>query len=687
MIRNFDDDEKRNAAADERARNADFLSDNSWRAAFDLFFKFFNVHDRPEKLKDAWDILKDLKDYFDILNPDPTPTPINGCWSFALARSSDPNDKLGPSGYGSAAYLPADGTLAYQIRFENQPSATAPAQHVVVTDMLDPNLDLSTFELTEIAFGNQVLAIPPGLNHYQKSLAFIVTNQTLIPLGDGASALALLPSNAILVEVDAHLDMPTRLLTLTLTAIDPNTGWYPEDPLIGLLYPNDGTGRGDGSISYIVRANSGAASGTRVENRARIVFDYNDPIDTPLVFNTLDAAAPVSAVAPLPAEAGPTFLVQWSGQDDPGGSGLASFDICVTENGTNRFLWLSQTTATSAWFRGEPGHTYAFTSLARDNVGQEEPLPAAPQAVTTVPATAPVLSSVLDSTTLPGATVTFTNAVLGTPSGEWRFSLGAGAPSGVVVDPTNGVFRWNPACSQASRSYAITVWVADTGRPNLMDARVFTIVVGECVVPSLGRLVLEVGNRGRVPVNLISTVPLTSLSMTVEAPTDRLTDFTLEPVTPGICESSITVLTDSLQSLSMRMCANQWLIGTQQVAWLYFTAVSNESSAFVDLLLDNTVGLTTDGNQVANFAPQSGRVVIISEEPLLEAVLDADQSPALVLYGRPGWDCEVHSCASLDPAAPWQEELRTTQPDLYQTFDVTLGASAARYFRAVRRSR
>ena len=96
-------------------------------------------------------------------------------------RSRDPNDKLGPSGYGSAGYLPAGGVMAYQIRFENQPSATAPAQRVTVTDTLDPNLDLSTFELTEIAFANQTLALPAGLNHYETRLAFTVTNQTLIP--------------------------------------------------------------------------------------------------------------------------------------------------------------------------------------------------------------------------------------------------------------------------------------------------------------------------------------------------------------------------------------------------------------------------------------------------------------------------------------------------------------------------
>ena len=51
----------------------------------------------------------------------------------------DPNDKFAPAGYGDVEFVRADNALGYQIRFENQPSATAPAREVVVTDTLDAN--------------------------------------------------------------------------------------------------------------------------------------------------------------------------------------------------------------------------------------------------------------------------------------------------------------------------------------------------------------------------------------------------------------------------------------------------------------------------------------------------------------------------------------------------------------------
>ena len=81
-----------------------------------------------------------------------------------------------------------------------------------------------------------------------------------------------------------------------VSRFDPATGTFPEDPLLGLLYPEDGTGRGVGSVSYTVTPKAGLSSGTVINNRARIVFDYNDPIDTPQVHNALDAAPPTSQV-------------------------------------------------------------------------------------------------------------------------------------------------------------------------------------------------------------------------------------------------------------------------------------------------------------------------------------------------------------------------------------------------------
>src|SRR5262249_52671796 len=45
------------------------------------------------------------------------------------------------------------------------------------------------------------------------------------------------------------------------------------------------------------------------------------------------------------------------------------------EDGGNYTVWLSQTTQTSAVYQGQPGHTYQFLALARDNAGNVEQPP------------------------------------------------------------------------------------------------------------------------------------------------------------------------------------------------------------------------------------------------------------------------------------------------------------------------
>ena len=134
-------------------------------------------------------------------------------------------------------------------------------------------------------------------------------------------------------------------------------------------------------------------TGTRLDAQARIVFDTNAPIDTPAIFNTIDADAPSSAVNTLPdVTSTPSFLVSWAGQD-AGGSGIAAFDIYVATDGGDYLRWIDDTIATQATFAGEFGHTYAFYSVATDMVGHLELSPAIADTTTTVDDSVPVAVS------------------------------------------------------------------------------------------------------------------------------------------------------------------------------------------------------------------------------------------------------------------------------------------------------
>src|SRR5262249_54986612 len=80
----------------------------------------------------------------------------------------------------------------------------------------------------------------------------------------------------------------------------------------------------------------------------------------------LDTPPPTSTVNSLTSISPATFTVSWSGQDNPGGSGLASYQVYVSDNNSTFTLWQPATTQTSASFTGQDGHTYAFYSVASD---------------------------------------------------------------------------------------------------------------------------------------------------------------------------------------------------------------------------------------------------------------------------------------------------------------------------------
>ena len=287
--------------------------------------------------------------------------------------SLDPNDIIGPAGFGPDGFLPADSSLFYTIRFENLAAATAPAQTVVVTQTLDPDLDLSTFEFLSFGIGPSVVNLPAGRSSFL--LRF-----------------DLRPDRNLLLDVGGDLNFETGVITWTFTSLDPATLELPEDAEgdIGFLPPNQNPPAGEGFVTYIVRPKPGLPTGTRIDAQASIVFDVNAPIDTPAIFNTLDAGPPTSSVDPLPAV-----------------DQQRKLHAQLVRHGRSKRLrhrhlrhlrfrrWRSLhalllgTTATSATFSGAFGHTYAFFSVATDNVGHRQPTPAGGQAVTQLTASDP----------------------------------------------------------------------------------------------------------------------------------------------------------------------------------------------------------------------------------------------------------------------------------------------------------
>ncbi|MEA2170308.1 MAG: hypothetical protein QOF76_3608, partial [Solirubrobacteraceae bacterium] len=337
--------------------------------------------------------------------------------SVSNVAPNDPNAIDGPAGVGDPRWIPRGADLGYTVRFENigpgtvnpppgSTPASAPAVLVTVTETLDDAIDLDTFALGSIGWGAVDVPVPAGLQAFHGEVA----------LADGTS-----------VHVDAALDRATRTVTWTLATIDPVTGELATDPAAGFLPPESGTGDGQGHLAYTARLKPGVAHAATVSAQASIVFDRNAAIDTPAWTNTVDGQPPhstVTAAAPPSGACKAQLAVTWSGDDT--GSGLGGYTILVSENGGALEPWLAQTTATGATFDATPGTVYRFASVARDNAGNEEAVPDAPDATASTVAcdgTAPTVTAAADP-----------------PGTDWRHTdatvtlAGTDAPGGSGVD-------------------------------------------------------------------------------------------------------------------------------------------------------------------------------------------------------------------------------------------------------------
>jgi hypothetical protein len=274
--------------------------------------------------------------------------------------SIDPNSKVGPRGVGSPQFVQGASDIPYSISFGNASTATAPAQAVTVSDSITGTLDSSTIALGPITLPSQLITPPP------------------VPLSVSpfSTTIDLRPSINLLVNISASLDPTKNVLTWTFQSLDPATNQPPTDPTVGFLPPG-----GEGSIFLNVVPKQGLPTNSQVNNQAEVVFDTNPAISTPIWFNTLDNTPPTSSVIALPPfENALNFPVQWSGTDV--GAGIQDFTIYVSDNAGPFTAFQTNTTATSATFAGQAGHSYGFYSIGRDLVGNVEPAKSTDEAST-----------------------------------------------------------------------------------------------------------------------------------------------------------------------------------------------------------------------------------------------------------------------------------------------------------------
>jgi hypothetical protein len=270
----------------------------------------------------------------------------------------------------------------------------------------------------------------------------------------------------------------------------------------------------------------GMSKRPRLEHNIHL-FDRDSTGAYTLFYETLpgvDASAPTSSVASLPAQSFTEIPVMWSGQDD---TAVSSFDIFVAENDGPFEPWLRNTALQGATFQANPGSSYGFFSVARDAAGNMEPAPMQADAVTLAslvndaPNIAPIMDQQLDE----GATLSLTVTATDPEQGILEYSLDPGAPNGAIIDSETGELTWITTETDGGSTHTIVVRVADNGTPAESASVSFDVTVNEINQPPTfaGPVMRDAPQGGLVSVDFNATDS--------DAPANDLT-YALEPGAP-----------------------------------------------------------------------------------------------------------------------------------------------------------
>ena len=188
------------------------------------------------------------------------------------------------------------------------------------------------------------------------------------------------PEIDAIAQVSYNLDTATGDLQIEFASLDPMT----MEPTIltsqGILPVNDDGEEGIGEFIYEIGIGKAVESDALIENSATIIFDDNDPIETPVWVNVTDYNRPVSRVISVEPNADTgTARILVKAQDE--GSGVWEYQLFVREtlkqglDGGSASSWrMVGTVSTAAEFEMPVDRdiVYELCSIVRDKAGNYE---------------------------------------------------------------------------------------------------------------------------------------------------------------------------------------------------------------------------------------------------------------------------------------------------------------------------
>ena len=142
-----------------------------------------------------------------------------------------------------------------------------------------------------------------------------------------------------------------------------------DNPMSGFL-PVNSNGNGIGEVTFDIALKQGFNDGDEISNSATIIFDLEEPIETPVWTNVVDAVAPQSEITFAASQDGIVTL-RFNAEDNR--SGVWKYNLYVQETEGGKWTKVEDEITTSEYkFKGYPGFDYGFCVMAVDSAGNVE---------------------------------------------------------------------------------------------------------------------------------------------------------------------------------------------------------------------------------------------------------------------------------------------------------------------------
>jgi hypothetical protein len=346
-----------------------------------------------------------------------------------------------------------------------------------------------------------------------------------------------------------------------------------------------------------------------------------------------------------------------------------------------------------------PGTTYYFQVQASDTNGAQASLPLNGPfpAVTTAQENGFVIQSLQLVINIPpsnpaGSIILLTNALSpsvlagvigdGAASNQVYFSLSdilAASGSTNLVPVGDVVFTANVLGNTegtAPQSYDIVFTT------NFSVGQNNQFAVGGFLGLSLGSTAVQAGASGSLPLGVFGALGVTNLTFNLTLPTNSFSALTVQALSPQVGASTLQMVSSNLISVSIAAPSGQILQGAQTLAQLNFTVASNQPSAFVPVNAQTVQVANYDGSAPTNVAVQTGQLIIVGQQPLLQTSLGTNGARSLALYGIPWNSYVVQFATNLSPPIHWVDYVRIPMTNLVQMISDLSTQPATIFYRA-----